>query len=117
MTRIYTFVNQKGGVGKTTTAISLASYLAQLEQRVLLVDLDPQANATSSLGVDKSKVVGGVYDTLINGARASSHVLHSPQLKLALLPSSAALAGAEVELVGELARESRLRDALNPTVD
>jgi chromosome partitioning protein len=112
MTRIYTLVNQKGGVGKTTTAINLAAYLALLDQRVLLVDLDPQANATSSLGMDKAKVAGGVYDTLINGAAARDYVLHSPQLKLALLPASPALAGAEVELVNTLARESQLRHAL-----
>ena len=114
MTRIYALVNQKGGVGKTTTAINLVAYLAQLGQRVLLIDLDPQANATSSLGMDKTKVAGGVYDTLVNGATARDYVLHSPQLKLALLPSSPALAGAEVELVPLLARESQLRNALEP---
>ena len=112
MTRIYALVNQKGGVGKTTTAINLAAFLAQLQQRVLLVDLDSQANATSSLGMDKSKVAGGVYDALINGAPAADFVLHSPRLQLALLPASAALAGAEVELVNALARESQLRLAL-----
>jgi len=112
MARIYALVNQKGGVGKTTTAINLSAYLAALGQRVLLVDLDPQANATSSLGVDKNKVNGGVYDTLINDGKASDHLLHSPQLKLALLPSSPALAGAEVELVGMLARETQLKRAL-----
>ncbi|MGH2521154.1 MAG: ParA family protein, partial [Anaerolineales bacterium] len=114
MSRVYAFVNQKGGVGKTTTAINLSAYLAQLGQRVLLVDLDPQANATSSLGVDKAKVKGGVYPALARtrGAALSENVLHSPQLKLALLPASPALAGAEVELVGVLARESQLRNAL-----
>jgi chromosome partitioning protein len=112
MTRIYALVNQKGGVGKTTTAINLAAYLAALNQRVLLVDLDPQANATSSLGVDKNKVKHGVYEALINEANASDLVLHSPQLKMALLPSSPALAGAEVELVGLLAREGQLKRAL-----
>lgn len=112
MARIYALVNQKGGVGKTTTAINLAAYLAALGQRVLLVDLDPQANATSSLGVDKKKVKRGVYEALINEARASDLVLHSPQLKMALLPASPALAGAEVELVGLLARESQLKRAL-----
>ncbi len=116
MTRIYALVNQKGGVGKTTTAINLVAYLAQLGQRVLLIDLDPQANATSSLGMDKTKVAGGVYDTLVNGATARDYVLHSPQLKLALLPSSPALAGAEVELVPLLARESQLRNALEPAL-
>ncbi len=112
MGRIYTLVNQKGGVGKTTTAINLAAALAQMGQRVLLVDLDPQANATSSLGMDKNKVAGGVYDALVDGASPRDHLLHSPQLKLALLPASPALAGAEVELVGMLAREMQLRQAL-----
>src|SRR3990172_5130302 len=112
MTHIYTLVNQKGGVGKTTTAINLAAALAQMGQRVLLVDLDPQANATSSLGMDKNKVAGGVYEALVDGASPRDHLLHSPQLKLALLPASPALAGAEVELVGMLAREMQLRNAL-----
>ena len=114
MTRIYAIANQKGGVGKTTTAINLAAYLAALGQRVLLVDLDPQANATSSLGIDKTKVNAGVYESLVNEVPAGDQVLHSPELKLALLPSSPALAGAEVELVGMLARESQLCKALAP---
>jgi chromosome partitioning protein len=113
MTRVYALANQKGGVGKTTTAINLAAYLAQLEQRVLVVDLDPQSNATSSLGMDKNKVTGGVYDALVNGAAAAEFVLHSPQLRLALLPASPALAGAEVELVNALAREVQLKRALD----
>ncbi len=112
MARIYALVNQKGGVGKTTTAVNLSAYLADTGQRVLLVDLDPQANATSSLGINKQKVKSGVYEALIGDARLNDNVLHSPQLKLALLPASPALAGAEVELVNELARESRLRKAL-----
>jgi chromosome partitioning protein len=115
MTRTYTLVNQKGGVGKTTTAINLSAYLAQMGQRVLLVDLDPQANATSCLGIDKNKVGGGVYDSLIGDVPPAENVLHSPQLKLALLPSSPALAGAEVELVNALAREGKLRQALAQT--
>src|SRR5689334_3350322 len=99
MTHIYTLVNQKGGVGKTTTAINLSAYLAQMGQRVLLVDLDAQANATSCLGIDKNKVVGGVYESLVGDVPPGENVLHSPQLKLALLPASPALSGAEVELV------------------
>jgi chromosome partitioning protein len=114
--RIYTLVNQKGGVGKTTTAINLGAYLAQFGQRVLVVDLDPQANATSCLGVDKTAVSGGTYEALL-GSAAAPFVLLNERLKLSLLPSSPSLAGAEVELVEELAREMRLRKALEPLVD
>jgi chromosome partitioning protein len=117
MGRIYTLVNQKGGVGKTTTTINLGAYLAYFGQRVLLVDLDPQANATSCLKIDKHTVRGGTYEALIGAAPAGNFVLHNPRLKLSLLPSSPALAGAEVELVAELAREGRLKKALTTTVD
>ncbi len=112
MTRIYTLVNQKGGVGKTTTAINLGAYLAKMGQRVLVVDLDPQANATSSVGVDKRAVQGSTYEALLNTEIPASSVLYNERLKLWLLPSSPALAGAEIELVGELGREFRLRRAL-----
>jgi chromosome partitioning protein len=112
MTHIYTLVNQKGGVGKTTTAINLAAYLAQAGQRVLLVDLDAQANATSCLGVDKNTVGPGVYEALVNDAPPQENILHSPKLKLWLLPSSPALSGAEVELVGAPGRERKLLAAL-----
>jgi len=112
MTRIYTLVNQKGGVGKTTTAINLAAYLAQMEQRVLVVDLDPQANATACLGVDKRTVQGSTYEALLNSNIPSASILYNERLQLSLLPSSPALAGAEVELVDEPSREFRLRDAL-----
>ena len=112
MTRIYTLVNQKGGVGKTTTAINLGAYLAQLGQRVLIVDLDPQANATSCLGVDKRAVQGSTYEALLNGDIPASSILFNDRLKLALLPSSPSLAGAEIELVDESHREVRLKSAL-----
>lgn len=114
VTRIYTLVNQKGGVGKTTTTINLAAYLGQMGQRVLVVDLDPQANATSCLGVDKLGVVGGTYEALLGDSEVASYVLLNERLKLSLLPSSPSLAGAEVELVDELAREVRLRKAIEP---
>lgn len=117
MSRVYTFVNQKGGVGKTTSAINLGAYLANYGQRVLLVDLDPQANATSCLGIDRTGVKGGTYEALIGQASPSGYILYNPKLKISLLPSSLALAGAEVELVPELARETRLREALRPIVD
>lgn len=112
MTKIYTLVNQKGGVGKTTSTINLAAYLAKLGQRVLVVDLDPQANATSCLGVDKLGVVGGTYDALLGEEDIFPYILLNERLQLSLLPSSPSLAGAEVELVDELARESRLRKAI-----
>jgi chromosome partitioning protein len=115
--RIYTLVNQKGGVGKTTTTINLGAYLAHYGQRVLLVDLDPQANATSCLGIDKAGVKSGTYEALMGLRPAADSVLVSPQLKLSLLPASPALAGAEVELVNELARENRLKEALAPLKD
>ncbi|PWH14575.1 MAG: sporulation initiation inhibitor Soj [Anaerolineae bacterium] len=114
MARFYTLVNQKGGVGKTTTAINLGAYLAKFGQRVLIVDLDPQSNATSCLGVDKRTVKQGTYEALLGLASASSSLLTNPDLNLSLLPSSPALAGAEVELVEAEARESRLRKALEP---
>jgi chromosome partitioning protein len=112
LTKIYTLVNQKGGVGKTTSTINLAAYLAKLGQRVLVVDLDPQANATSCLGVDKMTVENSTYDALLGDEDVFPYILLNERLKLSLLPASPALAGAEVELVDELARESRLRKAI-----
>lgn len=117
MGRIYTLTNQKGGVGKTTTVVNLGAYLAYFGQRVLLIDLDPQANATSCLGVDKNEVRGGIYEVIINNTLASSQILRNPRFKLSLLPASTALAGAEVELVSELARERKLSDSLSPITD
>lgn len=116
MTKIYTLVNQKGGVGKTTTAVNLGAYLAQMGQKVLLVDLDAQANATSCLGVDKHTVKGGTYEALLGISVASGHILVNPDLKISILPSSPSLAGAEVELVGQPQREFRLRMALQPLI-
>jgi len=117
MGRIYAFANQKGGVGKTTTVINLGAYLAYFGQRVLLVDLDPQANATSCLKIDKQNIRGGTYEALIGSNLPTSYVLHNPRLKMSLLPASPSLAGGEVELVNELARESRLKKALSPILE
>ena len=117
MGRIYTLVNQKGGVGKTTTAINLGAYLGYYGQRVLLIDLDPQSNATSCLGIDKQSVRKGTYEVLIGSAPIAAHILRNPKLKLSLLPSSPSLAGAEVELVDIDRRETRLRDVLLPIAE
>jgi chromosome partitioning protein len=117
VTRSYALVNQKGGVGKTTTAINLGAFLALAGQRVLIVDDDPQANATSSLGVDLSTVTAGLYEALIRGRPTSECLLHNARLKLWLLPSSPALAGAQIELVDMPHRESQLRQMLAAVQD
>lgn len=117
MGRIYAIANQKGGVGKTTTAVNLGAYLAEAGQRVLLVDVDPQANATSTLGVDRQTLPLSIYDVLLDGAPAERATLLTKQVHLDLLPSSPALAGAEIELVGLTEREHRLRHALDAVVE
>ena len=117
MTRIYTFANQKGGVGKTTSAINIGAYLGSYGQRVLLVDLDPQSNATSCLGVDKKLRRTGTYEVMIGIASAASSILVHREYKISLLPSSPALSGAEIELIDMPGREKKLRDALEPIQD
>ena len=107
---ILALVNQKGGVGKTTTAVSLTAALTALGKKVLLCDFDPQANATSGLGVEKTEVSNSSYDVVINEVPAKEAILHTKFGDL--IPSSAALAGAGIELVALPRREFRLRDAL-----
>ena len=114
MTTIYTFVNQKGGVGKTTTAINLGAFLAQMDQRVLIVDTDPQANATACLGINHAEVNQNIYHSLIGDTPVSDVVFQSKRLNLSLLPSGSALAGARVELVDLPERELTLRRTLKP---
>ena len=110
MAKIIATVNQKGGVGKTTTCVNLAAALAEAGQRVLLCDFDPQANATSGMGVDKT-VSKGVYDVLIGESPAAEAVVHTRFGDV--LPSNKALAGAAIELIGMENREFLLRDALD----
>ena len=117
MSRIYALTNQKGGVGKTTTAVNLSACLAAQGQRVLLVDVDPQANATSSLGVDKNKLNGSVYDAFINDAPLVDIIQLMSEANLELAASSPQLAGAEIELVDLRGRETKLRAALRPVRD
>ena len=117
MAKIYSFVNQKGGVGKTTSTINIGAYLALQGKRVLLVDNDPQANATSCLGIDKNQVNNGTYEVMIDGLEPSNAILHNPRVKLSLLPASPALAGAEVELIELEKREFRLQNMLKKLND
>ena len=117
MAKIICIANQKGGVGKTTTAVNLSACVAQLGKRVLLADIDPQGNATSGLGVNKNKLDLSVYDVLINDVDAAEAIRDTMIDGLKLLPSQVDLAGAEVELVNLLAREQRLKNALAPIRD
>ena len=112
MGRILAFVNQKGGVGKTTSAVNLAAALQKAGKKVLLCDFDPQANATSGLGVEKSAAAHSTYELVIDGFPAADAVIHTPYCDV--LASNVALSGAGVELVGMDAREYALKHALEP---
>jgi len=112
MGRVIAVANQKGGVGKTTTAVNLSAALALTGQRILVVDLDPQGHATSGMGVPRNDAGPSVYDALINDAPLHSVVVPTQILGLDLAPGSIHLAGAEVELVALPARETRLRETL-----
>lgn len=117
MTEIIAFANQKGGVGKTTTAINLGASLAGIKKRVLLVDLDSQGNAGTGLGFVRSSHTQSVYDVLMGISSAANNVLSTAVSGLHILPSTQALAGADVELLDLENREYRLRDALAPIME
>jgi chromosome partitioning protein len=114
MVQVYAVANQKGGVGKTTTVVNVGAFLAAAGQRVLLIDMDPQANATSSLGIDKHSLARSVYDSIVGDMPMDQVLTLTSRLGLDLIPSSPALAGAEIELVAMDAREYRLKQALGP---
>lgn len=117
MGRITAVVNQKGGVGKTTTAINLAAALAAAERRVLLVDFDPQGNATTGLGCRKSSLTHSVYDVLSETVSAQDALVTTELPNLQLLPATADLAGAEIELIDRPNREQALKSVLDPLRD
>jgi chromosome partitioning protein len=116
MTKILVVANQKGGVAKTTTAVNLAAFLGDFAKRVLLVDLDPQANATSGIGINKEEVQKSIYDAIIGKEPIGSIILETPSKGVWLVPANLALVGAEVELVNYDRRELRLADALNEII-
>ena len=112
MGAIYAVVNQKGGVGKTTTSVNLAACAAVDGEKVLLVDTDPQGNATSGVGVVKSRLNGCVYDVLINEVPIEDVVVKTDTPNLDLVPARLDLAGADIELMSVMSREMKLKNAL-----
>lgn len=110
---IISIVNQKGGVGKTTTAVNISSFLALENKKILLVDFDPQGNATTGIGIDKMELKNSVYDVLIEDVDIKEVIIKDVYPNLDILPAKIELAGAEVELVGKISRESRLKKNIN----
>ena len=115
MGKIYTIVNQKGGVGKTTTAVNLSSALHEMGLKTLMCDFDPQANATSGLGIEKRKIKKSIYDVVVNGVNTQDAIISTPYGDV--LPSAADLAGAAVELISMDNREKQLKLALDQVRD
>lgn len=116
MAKIISIANQKGGVGKTTTTINLGACLNAAGKRVLIVDIDPQGNATSGLGVKKADVAKDIYDVLISELPVKAATYHTKRINLDVVPATIQLAGAEVELTSQMAREQRLQAGLKSVV-
>jgi chromosome partitioning protein len=117
MARIIAIANQKGGVGKTTTAVNLSAALARRGEKVLLLDIDPQGNTTSGIGLSKKEIRVCVYDALINDLPLQRIILPSRWENLDVAPATIQLAGAEIELVPTVSREVKLKEALQPIID
>ncbi|KIS04363.1 ParA family protein [Paucilactobacillus wasatchensis] len=117
MGHVIALANQKGGVGKTTTSVNLGACLAELGQRVLLIDIDPQGNATSGTGIQKSTIEQDVYDVLINEVALQDVILKTSHPGLDIVPTTIQLSGAEIELTSMMARETRLKDAIDAVAD
>jgi chromosome partitioning protein len=117
MSKVIAVANQKGGVGKTTTAVNLSSCLAYKGKKVLLLDIDPQGNTTSGLGIDKKKISKSTYDILINDVDIKDIIIGTPVENLEICPSNIELAGAEVELVSSISRETRLKNSISEVRD
>ena len=115
--KVVSVVNQKGGVGKTTTSVSLSAALGVYEKKTLLIDLDPQGNSTSGIGINKNKVNSQVYKMLIGEKNIKSCIVKSNYKKLDVIPADINLTGAEIELVKEYAREQKLKTALAPILE